>query len=153
MALPAVAAGLQIFGTVMGVIGSITQGKAANASAQYNAAVADQDRKRALETARIASEDKARDNTRRLSSLRAKMGDSGFSLAGSPLAVLADTSEEMSLDVRRIQQEGDSRARDKYIQGQGYLAEGKNALNAGYIGAIGSAFSGGSSAAKTFMGA
>jgi hypothetical protein len=153
MALPAVAAGLQIFGTVMGVIGSITQGKAANASAKYNAAVAEQDRKRALETSRIAAEDKMRDNTRRLSTLRANMGSSGFELAGSPLAVLSDTSEEMSLDVRRIEQEGDVKSRDYFIQRQGYLAEGKNALNAGYIGAIGTAFSGGSSAAKTFMGA
>ena len=153
MALPAVAAGLQVVGTVMGVIGSITQGKAANASAQYNAAVAEQDRRRALETARIASEDKMRENTRRLSTLRANMGSSGFELAGSPLAVLADTSEEMALDVRRIEQEGDARAREKYIERQGYLAEGKNAQNAGYIGAIGTAFSGGTSAAKTFMGA
>jgi len=144
---------MMIAGTLFSMLGQIQQGKAANAQAKYNAAVTEQDRQRGLRTADIAAEDKARDNSRRLSTIRANMGTSGFTLAGSPLAVLSDTSGEMALDERRIRQQGDADSRDLFIKRQGYLAEGKNAQNAGYIGAIGTALSGGSSAAKTFYGA
>lgn len=163
MTLAAVAIGATV---VSGFIGAMGQMSAANAQAaayereaqiaERNKIFADQDRKLAIETARIDAEDKARDNRRQLASLRAAYGNTGFELTGSPLEVLADTSIEMALDERRIEFEGMARGREGAIKMLGLQDEadmsraaGKNAKKAGKISAISTLIGTAGSAAKT----
>lgn len=115
-----------IASTAIGAVGAISGAQAQAASASYNARlsdrdayIADQNRKLAIETARIDAEDKRRDNRRVQASIRASYGASGVSFAGSPLDVLEDSAIENELDAQRIEFEGRSRARDAALQGQG----------------------------------
>lgn len=151
MTLPVAAIALTAVSGVVSAMGAIQQGNAAEASANYSAALdernkalADQDRKLAIETARIDAEDKARSNRRQLASLRASYGSSGLDLTGTPLDVLEDQSIEMALDERRIEYEGQARNREYGIkmndyQNQANLSrmEGKNAKKASRISAMG----------------
>lgn len=127
------------------------QGQAQAAAAEYNAAVAerdmivaDQNRKLAIQNANIAAEDKRRENRRILSSIRAKYGASGLSLAGSPLDVLQDTATEQALDERRIEFDGQVKGRSAALRILGLQddaalsrAEADAAETAGTLGAIG----------------
>jgi hypothetical protein len=137
-------------GTATSVIGTIQQGNAARASANYqaslderNATLAEQDRVQAIRTADLAASDKRRENRRQLSSMRAAFGSSGFELAGSPLEVLSDSAQEMALDERRISYEGEVSGRKKAMEvlglresAQASRAYGTNAKNASTIAAL-----------------
>lgn len=162
MTLAAAAIGMTLVSGAVSAIGAIQAGNAANDAAQRDAdiaernkKIADQDRRQAIRTAEIAAEDRRRENRRQLASIRAAYGSSGFELAGSPLDVLADTSQEMALDERRTEYEGYVRSREGALQ-MLYLQEsadesraaGKNAKRAGYISAAGSLLSSGSRAAQ-----
>lgn len=147
---------LSIAGTAVSAIGAIGSAKAQSAAASYNAqiadrdvVVADQNRKLAIEQARIDAEDKRRDNRRVLSSMRAAYGASGLELAGSPLDVLEDTAIEQELDAQRVEFEGRARGREGALQMLGLQEsatlsrmEAKSAKSAGYMGAIGAGLSG-----------
>lgn len=136
---------------VIGAFGAIQSANAQAAAAEYNAkisernaAIADQNRKQAIETSEIAASDKRRENRRVLASMRAAYGTSGLELAGSPLDVLEDTAVEQELDTQRVKYEGRLRAREGAIQMLGLREdatlsrmEGKAAKTAGYIGAAG----------------
>lgn len=80
--------------------------------AERNEKIARQDRIQAIRTSQIEAEDKRRENRRKLSSIRAAYGSSGLELSGSPLEVLSDSSIEMALDERRVEYEGEVRARE-----------------------------------------
>lgn len=80
--------------------------------AERNEKIARQDRIQAIRTAQIEAEDKRRENRRKLSSIRAAYGSSGLELSGTPLEVLSDSSIEMALDERRVEYEGEVRARE-----------------------------------------
>lgn len=136
------AAAASVVGTAVQVAGTIQQGKAAEAAGKYNAALAEQDRQRDIQTADIASEDKRREDTRILAANRAALGTSGFELAGSPLESLQDMSLSMSLDERRVAQEGDVKSREGFIRSQSALAEGRNARIGSYYTAAGEGLSG-----------
>lgn len=110
---------LGIAGGVVGGIGSLQEGEANRAAAladadaaEANAITADQDRVQALRTAKIAKEDKHRENVRTLASMRAAFGTSGGDLMGSPIEVLEDTASELSLDELRLEDEGRARNRE-----------------------------------------
>lgn len=107
-------------------IGVMQSASAASAAASYNAqiadrdaVVADQNRIASIEQARVAGEDKSRENRRVLASMRAAYGASGLELAGSPLDVLTDTATEQGLDVRRIEYDGQIRGREGALQMMG----------------------------------
>jgi hypothetical protein len=149
--LEGLAAAASAVSGVIGALGAIQAANAQAAAGEYNARIqerdaliADQNRKVAIETAEIASEDKRRDNRRVLAAMRAAYGTSGLEMAGSPLDVLEDTAVEQELDVQRIRFEGRARSREGAIQMLG-LREGANlsrmeasaARTAGYIGAAG----------------
>lgn len=142
MAIP-----MAIASAVVGFMGAIQQGNAAEASAKANAQALREQRKQDIQTAQIAAEDKRRDQRRQLSSLRASYGSSGIELAGTPLDVLSDTSMEMALDSRRIEYEGEVRGRESETRARIALAEGKNAKKASRISAFSSLLSAGSSIA------
>lgn len=164
MTLAAVAIGATVAGGVISAMGALQAGKAQEAAANRDAAIsernkkiADQDRIQAMRTAQLAAEDKRRENTRQLASMRAAYGSSGFDLAGSSLDVLADASEEMALDERRVEYEGRVRNREGALQ-MLYLQEdadtsrvaGKNARKASYYSALSSITSSASSAYSTY---
>lgn len=149
--MAAVTAILSVVSGVIGAVGAIQSANAQAAASEYNAQIqernskiSEQNRKFNVDTARIASEDKARENRRTLASMRAAYGASGLDLAGSPLEVLADASTEMALDERRVAYEGYTRNRDSQIEQIGYgeqatlnRMEGKAAKTSGYITALG----------------
>lgn len=89
------------------------------AIAERNKIVAEQDRLQAIRTAQIEAEDKARENRRRLSSIRAAYGSSGLEMSGTPLEVLSDSAVEMALDERRIKYEGKVRGREGALRALG----------------------------------
>lgn len=153
----------------LSVIGGMVQAagaaQAASAEAQYwadqssiaqqNKLLAEQDRQNALQTAAQEAEDKRRENRRMLAGVRASYGATGFEWAGSPLDVLEDQSIEMALDVKKIEYEGQARARESSIRILGFDNESKqatsaskNALKAGKYG-VGSALIGGATQAAT----
>lgn len=146
----------------VGGYGAYTSGQAAAASAKANAQLADanakiaaQDRLNDIETARIASEDKRRENRRIFAANRAALGSSGLELAGSPLDVLTDTSMEMALDERRVEYEGQVRGREGAIKILGLgneaalsRASASASKTAGMLGAGSSLLSGIGSAAS-----
>lgn len=156
-ALPAgLSTALAIGGTAISAIGAISAANAQARAAEYNArtaerdiVVADQNRKLAIEQARIDAEDKRRENRRVLASMRASYGASGLELAGSPLDVLEDTAVEQELDAQRIEFEGRARGREGALQMLGLQEsatlsrmEGRSARTAGIMGAIGTGLSG-----------
>lgn len=146
MALP-----LAIASGVMGFVGAIQQGNAAEASAKANAQALREQRKQDIQTAQIAAEDQNRENRRRLSAYRAAYGSSGIELAGSPLDVLSDTSMEMALDSRRIEYEGQVRGRESESRARLAIMEGKAAKKASRISAFSSLLSAGSGYANASM--
>jgi hypothetical protein len=145
-------------------MGALRAGDAAQDSAEYNASIlernrvlAEQDRTRNINTARIDSEDKSRENRRRLATIRAGYGSSGLELAGSPLDVLSDTAIEMSLDERRIEFEGQVKGREGYLKAMGLQEQanlerrsGKDAKSASYLNAGSSLISGVTGAASSY---
>lgn len=160
MTLSAVAIGATLVSGAVSAMGAMqaanAQAAAANrdaAIAERNKVVADQDRKQAIETARIAAEDRRRANRRQLATIKAAYGSSGFDMAGSPLDILADTSEEMTLDERRVEYEGTVRNREGALQ-MLYLQEdadqsrmaAKNYKRAGVINATTSLLNSGTQA-------
>jgi len=151
LALVAISTGVQ-------VAGAIQQGRQQDAMYKHQAALDEQNREyenqnriRNIETARIAAEDKRRENTRRLASIRAAYGNTGIEMAGTPLDILSDAAGEMELDARRIEQEGQTSNRDSAIRMAGLSASaqmnrtaGKNAKSSGYMKAGGSLLGGAS---------
>ena len=132
--------------TAMQMAGSIQQGNAQAAAANRTAEIARQDRIRAINTADLAAQDQRREHQRTLGAIRASMGSSGLEMAGSPLDVLADSSQEMALDQRRTAYEGQVQGRDYANRINATVAEGKNSRTAGYLGAGTALLSGASKA-------
>lgn len=147
---------LGIAGGAVGAVGSLQEGAANSAAAladadaaEANAITADQDRVQALRTAKIAKEDKARENRRTLASMRAAFGASGGDLMGSPIEVLEDTAAELSLDELRLEDEGRARNREGGLAIMNYKREAgmsraraKNARTAGMFNAFSALTSG-----------
>lgn len=84
--------------------------------AERDQAIAEQNRQYALEQGRIASEDAAREERRKLSAIRTAYGASGVDLTGSPLEVLTDSAYEGALDVSRTEYKGKIDARNAELQ-------------------------------------
>lgn len=121
------AGALSTVGTVVGgvstFLGLRSQSQAASYNAQLarrDATVAEQNRKIAVQTARIDAEDKSRESRRLLAATRAKYGATGLSMLGSPLDVLEDQASEQALDIQRIEYEGAARSREGGLQVLGY---------------------------------
>lgn len=99
-------------GSVMSAIGSLQQGQAAKAAADYNAAISTQN----AAIARQSAADKARQADRetylRLGSIRANQGASGGAAGeGSVLDVLGDVAAQSELERQHIIYSGELQAR------------------------------------------
>ena len=152
---------LMIGSTVMGAAGAVQQGKAANASAQYNAQVADMNAKLSESQARDAVARGAIDEQQQrmktsltLGQQRAAMAANGVDLKfGSPLDALVDTATMGELDALTIRtntyrEERDIRQQGLNAQGQASMmrAEGAAAKSGGYLSAMGTVLGGGARA-------
>lgn len=162
MTLAAVAIGLT---AVSGLVSAMGAANAAEAQAEQfeyeravserNEVIARQDRLQTIRTSQIEAEDKRRENLRILASSRAAYGASGVELSGSPLEALADSSFEMALDVRRIEYEGQVRAREGAVRILGLEDEqniatssASNARSAGRVASATAILNAGTSIAK-----
>jgi hypothetical protein len=145
---------------VMGVVGSIQQGQAQAAQADYTAQVARNNAQIAQQNAEYAAQAgeasaQAQDMKARaaLSSMRAAQSASGLSLDSPSLQDIYGGSEQVfALDRANIVQNAALRARSYQTQGASYEAEaglqerrGSDVRTAGYMGAAGSLLSGASS--------
>lgn len=152
---------MMIGSTVLGAAGSVQQGNAANASAQYNAQVADMNAKLSERQARDAvargsiDEQQQRMKTSlTLGQQRAAMAASGVDLKfGSPLDALVDTATMGELDALTIRtntyrEERDIRQQGLNAQGQASMmrAEGAAAKSGGFLSAAGTVLGGGARA-------
>lgn len=133
---------LQIAGTVISVAGHLQSGRAANATAKYNARVAERNAVIARQQAGAAEAAHRRDVSRRMGSIRAGFGASGVTLEGTPLEVLEDSAAMAELDALNIRYQGELRAigfKDEAVLAR---AGGKQALTESRFRAASALFSG-----------
>lgn len=150
---------LMAVGTAVSVVGGIQQGKAAQAAAnqqaqmnQQNAILSDRRAKDALERGALEEERKLREATmlrkEQEASFAASNLDTGY---GTPLDVITATDMAARLDADIIRASAEREAEDFELEANNYrnqaslsVAEGRNAKRASQIGAIGTIASGGS---------
>jgi len=166
MALPVIALAATIGSTALGVVGSIQQGKAANAAAKYNAQVA---RNNAQVQEWQAKDAEARGRTKELqhrqqvSQLigrqRAVMAGNGVDVnLGSAVDLQADTASQGEFDALTIRSNAEREAYAARVGASNYTAEaglqigqGKAAKQAGFMGAGTTLLSGAGSVADKWL--
>src|SRR5262245_61027351 len=131
-------------GTGMKAAGSLYEGAAGKAAAEYNAAVATRNAGLARSQAAADMGDKARENRRYLGELRANFGASGLAFEGSALDIFEDQAAEAELEQRRIRYSGELRAIGFTEKAELERMKGKAASTAGILGAISAVVEGGS---------
>lgn len=106
-------------GTALGALGAIGQGRAADKAASYNASLAE---------AEAASRERAQREAarRQIGSIRAGIGKSGATSAGTPLMVLAESAANAEIDALNTRYGGTTQAGI-------YRAGGADARRAGTI--------------------
>lgn len=178
-ALPIVAIATTVAGGAMSAIGSIQQGKAAAAQAQYQAGIAqinarqaEQNQILANQNAKYIEQGTAREMDDGARELRSVVGAQRAAMAANGLLVDSDTNAALqentaSLGNRRIDRIRESGGRQAYGQRIGaynsaldrtmaltrsdaYRASGSAAMRAGQIGAITSILGAGSRAASMY---
>lgn len=155
---------LAIGSTLIGAAGAVQQGKAANASAKYNAQVAEMNATLSERRAKDALERGAADEQRKrteVSRIRgaqvAAMAANGVDINfGSPLDTIVDTAVLGELDALTIRTNAARESYDFRVQAVNGRADaalsrmnGKAAQTAGYLGAAGTLLGG---AGKAFAG-
>lgn len=158
-----IALGASALGAATSVYGSIQQGQAAKAQADYQAAVARNNAvlaSRAAADARsqgeVAAANRARQGAQLLGRQRATLASNGVLVdQGSALDLTSDTAGQNELDQLTIRNNAERQALGFEAQGMNYgsqagldTAAGSNAASAGYTRAFGSALSGAGSVAS-----
>ena len=133
---------LGIVGGLISAVGSIAQANAAAASAKYNAAVAERNRRAVLAQTSGEIVDQQIKNRRMIGTIRAAYGANGFEMGGSPMDVIADTTLEQELDVAKVRFTGRMKAEGYTEQATLFKMEAKAAKTAGFIGAASGLLSG-----------
>lgn len=132
-----------IAGSVIGAIGAIQQGKSAQAVAEYNAKVAEnnalaEQQRAAYESGQIED----RKNRIRAQQVTGYASNGLLSTVGSPSEVLTDTSMQGELDVLARLYQGESAATANRNDATRFRAEGKAAKQAAGINAMSSLIGG-----------
>lgn len=124
---------LAIAGAAVSAAGAVSQGRAANQAAKFQATQLEQQADRDRQLAALQANDLRDAESRRQATLRARVSGSGTTLEGTPLAILSDLAGESELQARRVAAGGETAA--NRAQGQAALSrfEGKNAQRAGVI--------------------
>lgn len=152
---------LMLGSTIMGGIGQMQQGKAAAASARYNAQVSDMNAKisdrqarDALDRGKLEEQKQRQKNAQILGQQQAGMAANGVDITfGSPMDLLVDTATMGELDALTIRSNSYREERDIRQQGANYRgqagmqrAQASSASTGGFLGAIGTVLGGGASA-------
>lgn len=142
---------IQAAGAVIGAINAIQQGRAANAAAQYNAAISEQNAAISRSDAAAQAAQIERENTLRLGSIRAAQGRAGGAAGeGSVLDVLGDVAAQGELERQQAIYQGELRARGFTNTAQLDRYSGRQAQSAGYMRAGAELLSGGSRAYQSY---
>lgn len=88
----------EIAGLVLGALGTVSQGMAAERAGEFQARVAEQNARIARERAEVEEGEKRRENVRILGAQRASFAKGGVRIEGSPLLVQQETSAEGEFD-------------------------------------------------------
>lgn len=118
---------------VMSAVGSIRQGQAAQASAQFNATVATQNADIARQEAAAQAQQQDRETYLRLGTIKANAGKNGGGMAGSALDVLADTAYQSKWETQQTLYQGELKARGYTNTANLDITEGENAKQASYM--------------------
>ncbi len=129
---------------VVSAVGAIQQGKAAEAAANFNATVAQQNAQIVRTQAKADARQSERETYLRLGAIRAAQGKSGGAAGeGSVLDILGDTAAQGELEKQDIIYRGELRARGFTNDATLDIAQGKAAKTAGYLKAGTDLLSGG----------
>lgn len=135
MLLPAFAIGTSLLGTAMSMAGQLQQGKAADAAAQYNAAVTEAE---GLQRSKLIR----KRGRRSLGSMRTAIAKAGVTTEGSPMEAIAESAANIEIDALNAVYSSQSEAAMTRL-------EGRQARKASRIGAAATLLSGASNAAQT----
>lgn len=148
---PLAIAGMTLLSGAVSAFGAIQSANAQASAAEYNAKVAERNRKEALRQTDSEVDRERRANRRQLASIRAQYGASGLDASfGAPLDVLEDSATEQERDVAAIERAGQLRAIGYTDEANLQRAEAKNARRAGTISAVGTLFSSATSAFTSY---
>lgn len=125
-----------IAASAVSAIGAIQQGQAAKASANYNAAIADQNAQLSRQQAQANATQQARENYLRMGAIRAAQGHSGGEGgSGSVLDVIGDVAMQGELQKQNILYQGELQARGYGNTAALDRSQGKNAVTSSYFAA------------------
>jgi hypothetical protein len=130
-----IAAGAAVASTAVSAVGAIQQGKAAQASAKFNADMMSRNAQIARQQAAAEEEKHRRLTYMRQGAARAAYGASGVSIEGSPLDILEQSAAQEELDALNIRYRGEIGAQSAEGQADLSLMRGESAMSAGYMGA------------------
>jgi len=131
-----------LVGAIIGVMGiakaatSLSSGYAANAEAEYNAVVLNQQAKQIEEQKKLDSMKYDRLKRQYSGAIVSRTAASGLELSGSPLAVLLDTQTQIEMDRATSQYNLELEKRYKMSQADITRQRGKSAIRSGYMGAF-----------------
>jgi len=118
-------------GTGITALSVLQQGMQANANAKFESQQLAIQAKRDQEIAKINAEDFRNSEARRQATLRARVGGSGVTMEGSPLAVMSNIADEAEFQALRIEAGGDpTQARNAATLKR---VEGRSAQRAGFM--------------------
>lgn len=147
-ALPFIAVGMMVLGTVMSAAGAQQDGRDRKAAADFNASVADRNAGIARAQAAQDAAQQQRDARRQMGAISAGYGASGVAVEGSPLEVLASSAYQAELDRQTIIYKGELRAMGYQDESTLERFGGETALAAGDRKAASTILLGGSQAAS-----
>lgn len=140
--MAAVQAITSLVGGAVGAMGAMQQAEAEAQAHEYNAQVAERNRRVIKDQTEAALEDQAKENNRVFRNIRAEYGASGIDLGGSALDVMFDTFIEQRLAKRRIRYEGKLKQIEQIDEKNLQLMGADSARAAGQISAISSILGG-----------
>lgn len=139
--------------SVVQAVGSIRSGNAAAAAANYNANLADQNARIALQTSAEATRQQRVRNYKALGAIRANVSASGVTLDGSPLDVLEESARTAEMDALTTQYQGQLQAWGYQNSADLYRQNARQAVTGGYWGAASALLKGGAGFAALQAGA
>lgn len=138
MGLEALGIGLMAGGQIYGGIAAAQEAASAQAMANYNAAVMEQQAKATEQKAAFEQKRQAEEAERIKSTMQAEMGEAGaVTTAGTPLMIQAKQASELELKNLMIGYEGMTEAARARSEAAGYKMEGKMARRRGRAAMIG----------------
>tara|TARA_X000001382_G_scaffold83599_1_gene59163 strand:+ start:11349 stop:11834 length:486 start_codon:yes stop_codon:yes gene_type:complete len=132
---PEVAAAFSIGGTLLSALGTRQQGKATQASANYNAAVQRNQAIAAKQKAEFDADKQRQQGAAQRAAARTGFAKGGVALEGTPLLFLESSAEQAELDAQAIIYGGDTQATGFEAQAGLSEMEGASAARAGTMGA------------------